>query len=132
MISIINDYKIAGKSSFRPVPPSHRDISSRDDGTANLLRFACIRSICLLVYWLDALRPVFLVEKRGDDTEIEIQMCYLNGFDLFRHRHRRLITYEQGNRRIRIFIEVLLGIGIKRTVEIDLPIRLPCRHLLVD
>lgn len=86
----------------------------------------------MLVYRLDASRPASLVEKRGDDTEIEIMMCYLNGFDLFRHRHRRLITYEQGNRRIRIFIEVLLGIGIKRTVEIGLPLRLPRRQLLVD
>lgn len=92
MISIINDYKIAGKSSFRPVPPSHRDISSRDDGTANLLRFACIRSICLLVYRLDTHRPVSLVEKRGEDTEIPIRQ--LNGFDLSRHR---LILDEQGN-----------------------------------
>lgn len=31
MISIINDYKIAGKSSFRLVPPSHRNISSGSD-----------------------------------------------------------------------------------------------------
>lgn len=136
MFSIVNDYKIAGISPrpsrrypFRPVPPSHRDISSRDDGTANLLRFACIRSICLLVYRLDALRPASLVEKRGEDTEIEIPMCYLNGFDIFRHR---LITDEQGNRRVCIFIEILLGVRIEGAVEIDLALRLPRRQLLVD
>lgn len=141
MFSIVNDYKIAGISPFLsallPVPlpaslvaPSRRliVISYREAiKTQTRFHFVFVRPICLLVYRLDALRPASLVEKRGENTEITIRQ--LNGFDLSRHR---LILDEQGNRRGRVLIEVFLCIRIERTVDIDLSLCLPRRHLLID
>lgn len=144
MFSIINDYKIAGISLFsscssppllssllfspRPAVSLRYLIGRRWIRRLGFVSHSSVIPGCR-VYRLDAPRPASRVEKRGEYTEIEIPMCYLNGFDIFRHR---LITDEQGNRRIGIFIEILLGVRIEGAVEIDLALRLPRRHLLVD
>lgn len=111
--------------SRRLIVISHRETIK----TQTRFHFVFVRPICLLVYLLDAIRLASRIEGRGEDTEIEIPKRYLNGFDFSRYR---LILDEQGNRRVCIFIEILLGVRIEGAVEIDLALRLPRRQLLVD